>query len=110
VYAPIEEVKIVRDRSTGESRGFAFVEFPSIQDAKTLLQYTSGHIQIEGSTVYLSYSYQQQQQTQPTSHHQQQQAHHQHQHRSNESKDPNWLCSQVILKFKIIHIYLIYIF
>jgi RNA-binding protein 5/10 len=101
----VEEVKLVRDRATGESRGFAFVEFPSIQDAKSLIQYTNGNMQIEGSTVYLSYSYQQQQQQQPLS--TQQNTSSTYHHRANESKDPNWICSQVNI-FKIIYKYIVW--
>lgn len=36
VYGAIEELRLIRDRQTGESRGFAFVDFFSIEEAKTV--------------------------------------------------------------------------
>jgi cold-inducible RNA-binding protein len=42
VYGVVESVTIVKDRDTGESRGFAFVEMTQAADAKTAISSLDG--------------------------------------------------------------------
>jgi RNA recognition motif-containing protein len=39
----VASVKIIKDRETGESRGFGFVEMPSISDANTAISALNGY-------------------------------------------------------------------
>ncbi len=56
VYGPVEQVRLARDKVSGESKGFAFVDFPSIQDAKQFMNYTNGTLTIDGNIIYLEFS------------------------------------------------------
>lgn len=51
-YGSISEIVIPKNRYTGKSRGFAFVEFESKEAAKKALN-TSKEIQIKGRKIYL---------------------------------------------------------
>lgn len=37
-YGPVDSVKIIKDRETGKSKGFAFVEMPNDADAKKAIE------------------------------------------------------------------------
>lgn len=37
-HVPVKEVRLVRDKYTGEPRGFCFVQFHSLADAGRVLQ------------------------------------------------------------------------
>lgn len=53
----MKEVRLIRNKATGESRRFAFVEFPSTDDAKNFMKYCSGgYIELEDEYVDVSYS------------------------------------------------------
>lgn len=41
-YGVVESVKIVMDRETGRSRGFAFVEMPNEEEAKAVIEQLNG--------------------------------------------------------------------
>ncbi|MGL5317658.1 MAG: RNA recognition motif domain-containing protein [Bacteroidales bacterium] len=41
-YGVVESVKIVMDRETGRSRGFAFVEMPNDDEARTVISQLNG--------------------------------------------------------------------
>lgn len=50
----MDEVRLIRDKMTGESRGFAFVDFVSPEDAQSLMEHTNGSLTIDGSSVTIS--------------------------------------------------------
>lgn len=52
----MESVRVIRDKISGESRGFAFVDFFSVEDAKSVLVKTKGTATIDGSAVQLDFS------------------------------------------------------
>jgi RNA recognition motif-containing protein len=56
VFGPVEQVRLMKDKTTGESRGFAFVDFPSIEDAQRVLSYTNRILVIDGCNIHLDYS------------------------------------------------------
>lgn len=37
-YGAVDSVKIIKDRETGKSKGFAFVEMPNDEDAKKAIE------------------------------------------------------------------------
>ncbi len=49
-YGQVEEVTIVRDRDTGRSRGFAFVEMPSGDEAQAAIGALNGK-ELSGRTI-----------------------------------------------------------
>lgn len=46
VYGPVVSVRIIRDRITGESKGYSFAQFSSPRDAHSLLAATGGCIRL----------------------------------------------------------------
>eukprot|EP01102_Stenamoeba_stenopodia_P006394 TRINITY_DN174_c0_g1_i9.p1 TRINITY_DN174_c0_g1~~TRINITY_DN174_c0_g1_i9.p1 ORF type:complete len:731 (+),score=171.98 TRINITY_DN174_c0_g1_i9:466-2658(+) len=59
-YGAVEDVRLVRNKTTGESRGFAFVDFATVGDAVTLMSYCpydveGPRLEIDGFSVTLSY-------------------------------------------------------
>jgi RNA-binding protein 5/10 len=77
-YGPVNDVRLIRDKVTGESRGFAFVEFPSVDDAQRFMEYHHNtRLEIDGRIVYMDYS------KQKDSNH----------HHNSEYRD--WICPQV---------------
>jgi hypothetical protein len=38
VYCPVEEIRLIRDKVTGESRGFAFVDFRTVEEAQAVMK------------------------------------------------------------------------
>jgi len=57
VTGPFQEVRVIRNKQTGESRRFAFVEFFSIEDATSFLTEHNGSIFLHGAKVSLDYSF-----------------------------------------------------
>lgn len=54
-YGPIEKVSVVKDAKTGRSRGFAFVYFESLEDAKVAKEQCTG-LEIDGRRIRVDYS------------------------------------------------------
>ncbi len=50
VHGQVDEVSVVRDRDTGRSRGFAFVEMPSSDEAQAAIAALNGQ-ELSGRTV-----------------------------------------------------------
>ncbi|XP_038069557.1 RNA-binding protein 5-like isoform X2 [Patiria miniata] len=67
--APIKDVRLVKHRDTGVSRGFAFVEFQFLPDAQRWMEENQGHIDLAGQDTQLVYS-------------------------SNKDREEDWFCSQ----------------
>ncbi|KAI2799515.1 hypothetical protein RDWZM_004873 [Blomia tropicalis] len=55
-YAPVEEVKLIIDPSTHQSRGFGFVYFSSIEDSSEALKNCNG-IELHGRAIRVDYSH-----------------------------------------------------
>jgi|TARA_B110000263_G_C15001799_1_gene370859 RNA recognition motif-containing protein len=49
-HGEVEETYIVRDRDTGRSRGFAFVEMPTDEEAKAAIEVLNGR-EVGGRTL-----------------------------------------------------------
>jgi len=54
-YGPVERVQVVIDAKTGRSRGFSFVYFESVEDAKVAKEQCSG-MKINGKNIRVDYS------------------------------------------------------
>lgn len=56
-WAPLNEVRVIREKQTGISRGFAFVDFPTIEASTRMMAdiHHSGGLYIDGRRVYLDY-------------------------------------------------------
>ncbi|KAK4023311.1 transformer-2 protein homolog alpha isoform X2 [Daphnia magna] len=54
-YGPLEKVQVVKDAKTGRSRGFAFVYFESLEDAKLAKEQCTG-LEIDGRRIRVDYS------------------------------------------------------
>ena len=52
-YGQVERVKIIKDRYTGESRGFAFVEMPTKAEAISAIEGLNGK-ELEGYTLIVN--------------------------------------------------------
>ncbi len=53
-YGKIVEIRIVRDRNTGESKGFGFITFESASDAKKALKLNQ--FKLKGRPIIVSYA------------------------------------------------------
>ena len=53
VYGNVRSAKIVKDRYSGDSKGFGFVEMPSNEEALEALRQLNGH-DIKGSKLVVS--------------------------------------------------------
>lgn len=60
-YGQVNSVKIVKDWDTGRSRGFAFIEMPSMNEGKDAIEKLNGS-EIEGRKIVVSEARQRQQQ------------------------------------------------
>ena len=58
----IEHVSLVRDKSTGDSRGFAFITFMDPEDAEYTLS-MNGHV-LDGSTISINEAFERKQRNQ----------------------------------------------
>lgn len=54
-YGEITEAKVVTDRDTGRSRGFGFVRFASVDDAKQAHAAMQG-VELDGRTINVDFS------------------------------------------------------
>ncbi|KAK2709938.1 hypothetical protein QYM36_013575, partial [Artemia franciscana] len=54
-YGPLEKVQVVKDAKTGRSRGFAFVYYESLEDAKAAKEGCNG-IELDGRRIRCDYS------------------------------------------------------
>ena len=54
--ASFQDVRLARHKKSGESRGFAFVEFTSVEDARVWLTFNNATIMVDGHNCVLEYS------------------------------------------------------
>jgi len=52
-YGQVESVKIIKDKYTGESRGFAFIEMPTNKEALTAIEGLNGE-KIKGGSIVVN--------------------------------------------------------
>lgn len=55
-FGAVNGVRLIRNKQTGEPRGFAFVDFHLVEDAVNLMAYQNKSLFIDGRTVQLEYS------------------------------------------------------
>ena len=65
-HGEVEETYIVRDRDTGRSRGFAFVEMPTDEEAKAAIEVLNGR-EVGGRTLTVNEARPRQERTRPDS-------------------------------------------
>jgi len=51
-----KDIRLIRKKDTGASRGFAFVEFSTVDDAKTWIKNQQGWLNFDGNQVSMHYS------------------------------------------------------
>ncbi|CAJ0938156.1 unnamed protein product, partial [Mesorhabditis belari] len=56
-FGPIEEVNVIRDRFTGQSRGFAFITFEELESAKRTIEKIVDSMEIDGRRLQCNYSW-----------------------------------------------------
>lgn len=54
-YGPLDNINVVHDHQTGRSRGFAFVTYESVEDAKEAKEKTTG-IELDGRRIRVDFS------------------------------------------------------
>jgi RNA recognition motif-containing protein len=52
-YGKVESVKIIKDKYTGESRGFAFIEMPTNKEALSAIDGLNGK-RLKGSSIVVN--------------------------------------------------------
>jgi RNA recognition motif-containing protein len=52
-YGKVEEVKVIKDKYTGESRGFAFIEMPAKAEALSAISGLNGK-ELKGDTIVVN--------------------------------------------------------
>ncbi|EGC33747.1 hypothetical protein DICPUDRAFT_154195 [Dictyostelium purpureum] len=57
IYGAYESIEVRYDRTTGDSKGYAFVNYKTIDEATEILKLTEGSINIDGHGVLLSYGH-----------------------------------------------------
>jgi len=55
-FGPIEDVRLIRNKITKESRGFAFVDFATVPEAVAFVTHHKGVLHLDGRDVTLDYS------------------------------------------------------
>ncbi|XP_015689013.1 SUPPRESSOR OF ABI3-5 isoform X3 [Oryza brachyantha] len=55
-WGPLRSVRVIKERSSGMSRGFAFIDFPTVEAARRMMEGTGDNgILIDGRKVYFQY-------------------------------------------------------
>eukprot|EP01113_Clastostelium_recurvatum_P027838 TRINITY_DN3371_c1_g1_i3.p1 TRINITY_DN3371_c1_g1~~TRINITY_DN3371_c1_g1_i3.p1 ORF type:complete len:759 (+),score=143.66 TRINITY_DN3371_c1_g1_i3:834-3110(+) len=55
-HSPVDGIRVIRRKDTGESRGFGFVDFSDVQTAKSFYEMSRGILRVGNSTASLDYS------------------------------------------------------
>ncbi|KAK3153231.1 hypothetical protein QOZ80_2BG0169540 [Eleusine coracana subsp. coracana] len=56
-WGPLRSVRVIKDRNSGVSRGFAFIDFPTVEAARRMMEGTGENgLEIDGRNVYFEYS------------------------------------------------------
>ncbi|KAH7307284.1 hypothetical protein KP509_22G052600 [Ceratopteris richardii] len=56
-WGPLRHVRVIKERSTGTSRGFAFVDFPTVEAARKMMDDVGDHgLVVDGRRLFFEYS------------------------------------------------------
>uniref|UniRef100_A0A0D9VCM0 G-patch domain-containing protein n=1 Tax=Leersia perrieri TaxID=77586 RepID=A0A0D9VCM0_9ORYZ len=56
-WGPLRSVRVIKERSSGMSRGFAFIDFPTVEAARRMMEGTGDNgLLIDGRKVFFQYS------------------------------------------------------
>lgn len=56
-WGPLRHVRVIRERNSGISRGFAFIDFPSVDAAKVMMDKVGGEgLLVDGRKLFFEYS------------------------------------------------------
>eukprot|EP00252_Welwitschia_mirabilis_P000364 TRINITY_DN1038_c0_g1_i4.p1 TRINITY_DN1038_c0_g1~~TRINITY_DN1038_c0_g1_i4.p1 ORF type:complete len:1007 (+),score=258.07 TRINITY_DN1038_c0_g1_i4:326-3346(+) len=56
-WGPLRHVRVIKERNSGISRGFAFIDFPSIDSARKMLEAVGDHgVVVDGRRLFFEYS------------------------------------------------------
>ncbi|KXG33281.1 SUPPRESSOR OF ABI3-5 isoform X3 [Sorghum bicolor] len=56
-WGPLRSVRVIKERSSGMSRGFAFIDFPTVEAACRMMEATGENgLEIDGRNVFFQYS------------------------------------------------------
>ncbi|TVU32711.1 hypothetical protein EJB05_24459 [Eragrostis curvula] len=56
-WGPLRSVRVIKERNSGMSRGFAFIDFPTVEAARRMMEGTGENgLEIDGRNVYFEYS------------------------------------------------------
>ncbi|PWZ14736.1 hypothetical protein Zm00014a_025159 [Zea mays] len=55
-WGPLRSVRVIRERNSGMSRGFAFIDFPTVEAARRMMEATGENgLEIDGRNVFFQY-------------------------------------------------------
>ncbi|XP_062224001.1 SUPPRESSOR OF ABI3-5-like isoform X2 [Phragmites australis] len=56
-WGPLRSVRVIKERNSGMSRGFAFIDFPTVEAARRMMEGTGENgLEIDGRNVFFEYS------------------------------------------------------
>uniref|UniRef100_K3YPU3 SUPPRESSOR OF ABI3-5 n=1 Tax=Setaria italica TaxID=4555 RepID=K3YPU3_SETIT len=56
-WGPLRSVRVIKERNSGMSRGFAFIDFPTVEAARRMMEGTAENgLEIDGRNVFFEYS------------------------------------------------------
>ncbi|CAM0875250.1 unnamed protein product [Alopecurus aequalis] len=56
-WGPLHNVRVIKERPSGVSRGFAFIDFPTVEAARKMMEGTGGNgLLIDGRKIFSEYS------------------------------------------------------
>ncbi|XP_062218285.1 SUPPRESSOR OF ABI3-5-like isoform X2 [Phragmites australis] len=56
-WGPLRSVRVIKERNSGMSRGFAFIDFPTVEAARRMMESTEENgLEIDGRNVFFEYS------------------------------------------------------
>lgn len=57
-WGPLRSVRVIKERSSGMSRGFAFIDFPTVEAARRMMEGVGDNgLLIDGRKVFFQYRY-----------------------------------------------------
>nr|CAB3448953.1 unnamed protein product [Digitaria exilis] len=57
-WGPLRSVRVIKERNSGMSRGFAFIDFPTVEAARRMMEVTGENgLEIDGRNVFFEYRF-----------------------------------------------------